>query len=262
MTNMIQVALPSTAITPLAAILPSTSTPSARLRANVARRNSDRTYIVRRALDAETRRDAFALRHASYLASDYIDPRPDGLFSDRYDLLPTSHTMVVYQAEQAVAAVRVCFLSSDSLDAAPAGTTFPEEVGGLLAALPHRAGKPQAAEITRLVRSPAAENNQGLVFMLLRLAGYLALQEDVPLLMSCVRQNHVPFYRRIGCNTASGLRPYPGLKCPMQLLACPRENYDEACSTFPIMDPFAGPADAFDGFMDGRAVSMPLIPGS
>jgi hypothetical protein len=241
---------------------PLTPPPMTRLRANVARRNSDRSYVVRRALDPQTRRDAYALRHASYLASGYIDARRNGLFSDRYDLLPSSHTIAVYQDERAVAAVRVCFLSSGNLDTAPAGTTFPDEVGNLLAALPRRRGKPQAAEITRLVRSPSAENNQGLVFLLLRVAGYLALQEDVPLLMSCVRQNHVPFYRRIGCNTASGLRPYPGLKCAMQLLACPRENYDEACATFPIMDPFAGPADAFDGFMAGSSVVMPLIPGS
>lgn len=236
--------------------------PAVRLRANVASRNSDKTYVIRRALDAETKRDAYALRHASYRASGYIDPYPDGLFSDRFDRLPTAHTSVVYEAGKPVAAVRVCFLSSDNLGAAPAGLTFPEEVGNLLAAVPRRKGRPQAAEITRLVRSPAAENNQGLVFLLLRIAGYIAIREDVPLLMSCVRQNHVPFYKRIGCHTASGLRPYPGLKCPMQLLACPRENYDEACAAFPLMDPLAGPPDSFDGFMAGKSVMMPLFQGT
>lgn len=236
-------------------------TPSIRIRTNIGSRNTDKTYVIRRALDAETRRDAYALRHASYLASGHIDPYPDGLFSDRFDRLPTAHTSVIYEAGKAVAAVRVCFISDDNLNAAPAGVTFPEEVGDLLAALPRRKARPQAAEITRLVRSPAAENNQGLVFLLLRVAGYIAIQEDVPLLMSCVRQNHVPFYKRIGCYTASGLRPYPGLKCPMQLLACPRENYDEACAAFPIMDPLAGPPDSFDGFMAGKSVMMPLIQG-
>jgi hypothetical protein len=242
--------------------LPPTSMQPIRLRANVASRNSDKTYVVRRALDADTKRDAYALRHASYLASNYIDARPNGLFSDRFDHLPSSHTTVIYQDERAVGAVRVCFLSSDNLDAAPAGVTFPDEVARLLKGVPRRKGRPQAAEITRLVRSPAAENNQGLVFLLLRVAGYLAVQEEVPLLMSCVRQNHVPFYRRIGCLTASGPRPYPGLKCPMQLLACPRANYDEACAAFPIMDPFFGPPDSFDGFMAGRSVRMPLIQGA
>lgn len=261
MMNMAQVARVSSLAPPVA--LPpanvALSIPTIRLRANVARRNSDRTYVVRRALDATTRRDAYALRHASYLASDYIDARPDGLFSDRYDRLSSSHTIVVYQDERAVASVRVCFLSSNTLDASPAGVTFPEEVAGLLADLPRRRGRAQAAEITRLVRSPAAENNQGLAFLLLRLAGYLGLQEDVSLVMSCVRQNHVPFYRRIGLIPSSDPRPYPGLKCPMQLLAYPMENYHEARAAFPIMDPYAGPADSFDGFMAGKSVIMPLI---
>jgi hypothetical protein len=232
--------------------------PAARLRTNVTSRNSDRAYTVRRALNIQTRRDAYELRHASYLNSGYIDPRPDRLFSDKFDLLPSSHTVVVHEDEKPVASVRVCFLSSDNIDAAPAGIAHPDEVGELLAGLPKYPPRPQAVEITRLVRSPAAENNQGLVFLLLRLAGYFALQEDVQLLMSCVRQNHVPFYRRLGCDTVSDLRPYPGLKFSTQLLACPRKNYDEARAAFPVLDPMAGPPNSFDGFMSGRPVSMPL----
>jgi hypothetical protein len=232
--------------------------PVAKLRANVASRNSHRIYTARSAVNAQTRRDAYEVRYTSYLNSGYIDLRPDGLFSDEYDLLTSSHTVVVYEDEKPIASVRVCFLSSDNIDAAPAGVAYPEEVSKLLAGIPKRPTKPQAVEITRLVRSPAAENNQGLVFLLLRLAGYFALQEDVQLLMSCVRQNHVPFYRRIGCSTMSDLRPYPGLKFSTQLLACPRRNYDDARASFPIMDPMGGPPDSFDGFMSGRPISMPL----
>ena len=235
--------------------------PAIRLRANLATRNSDKTYVIRRALDAETKRDAYALRYASYSASGYIDPRPEGMFSDKYDRLGTSHTSVVYDAGKAVGAIRLCFFSSHDLEASPAGATFPDEVRRLLAGVPHRKGGHQAAEITRLVRSPAAENNQGLVFLLLRVAGYLILRDDVPVVMMCVRQNHVPFYRRLGCNVVSGPKTYPGLKCMMQLLEYPREAYDEARASFPIMDPHAGPADCFDGFMAGKSVMMPLLHG-
>lgn len=235
--------------------------PPVRLRTNVGSRNTDKSYVIRRALDAQTRRDAYALRHASYSESGYIHPQPGGLFSDKYDRLSTSHTTVVYDMGRAVAAVRLCFFSSHNLEAAPAGATFPDEVGQLLAATPYRKGKPQAAEITRLVRSPAAENNQGLVFLLLRVAGYLILREDIPVVMMCVRQNHVPFYRRLGCNVVSGPKPYPGLKCMMQLLEYPREAYDEARASFPIMDPHAAPADCFDGFLAGKSVVMPLLHG-
>lgn len=239
------------------------STPApvpARLRANVASRNAERSYTVQRALDQNTRRDAYSLRYRSYLNSGYIDHRPDGLFTDDYDLLSSSHTVVVYQDEKPVASVRVCFLSANNIETAPAGSAYPDEVGGLLAGLPKRPGKHQALEITRLVRSPEAENNQGLVFLLLRLAGYFAIQEDVQLLFSCVRQNHVPLYRRMGNSVVGDLRPYPGLKFSTQLLACPRAAYDEARAAFPIMNPMSGSSDSFDGFMSGRAVTVPLCP--
>lgn len=247
--------MPATASVPLPPI------PTFRIKPNIASRNFKKTYIVQRALDPATRRDAFALRHRSYLASNYIEPREDGLFSDGFDSLPSAHTAVVYQDGRAVAAVRVCFLSSDTLNTAPAGVTFPDEVAALLAPLPRYPGKAQACEITRLVRSPAAENNQGLVFLLLRLAGYMGLQENVSLIMSCVRQNHVPFYRRLGLIPAGDLRPYPGLSCPMQLLAYPRENYDNARQRFPIMDPCKAPADDFHDFMAGRPTTMTLMHG-
>jgi hypothetical protein len=232
--------------------------PAPRLHTNVANRNLDRTYIVRRALDTKTRRDAYELRHNSYLNSGYLDPRPDGLFSDSFDLLASSHTAVVYEGERPVASVRVCFLSSDDIAAAPAGLTYPKEVSSLLAGLPRHPGKPQAVEVNRLVRSPAAENDQGLVFLLLRVAGYFALLEEVPLMVCCVRQNHVLFYRRIGCYKVGDLRPYHGVKFSTELLACPRKNYDEARATFPILDPSAGPPDSFAGFMSGHPVRMPL----
>src|SRR5690242_18936726 len=101
--------------------------PAARLHANVAGRSLDRAYVVRRALDAKARRDAYELRHNSYLNSGYLDPRPDGLFSDSFDLLASSHTAVVHESERPVASVRVCFLSSGDIAAAPAGLTYPKE---------------------------------------------------------------------------------------------------------------------------------------
>lgn len=230
----------------------------ARLRANVARENIDNIYTARLAITAKTRRDAYRIRHSSYLNSGYIDPRPDGLFSDEYDLQPTSQTAVVYKNDRPLASVRVSFFSYDTLESAPIGTVYAKEVGELLVGLPSYAGRYQAAEVNRLARSPEAENDQALVFLLLRAAGYLAIQQNVLFLMSCVRQNHVAFYRRIGCYVASEPRPYSGIRTTNQLLVCPRARYDEACAAFPIMDPRAGQPGSFDGFMSGRAVMMPL----
>lgn len=235
----------------------------AKLRANVASWNTNRTYTVCRALSPSARRDAYELRHRCYLNGGYIDARPDGLLSDDYDLLPTSHTVVIYEHGTPIGSVRGSFLSIDDIDAVPAGAAYPDEVRRLLAPLPKYRGKPQAMEINRLVRSPAAENNQGLVFMLLRAAGCLALDADVQLLLSCVRQNHIPFYRRMGNDVASELKAYSGFKLSTQLLACPRVKYDEVRAAFPIMDPMAwsaDPADTLHQFMSGNAVKMTLAP--
>lgn len=234
---------------------------TSRLRSNVAQRNIDRTYTARLASNPEVRRDAYELRHTSYSRSGFIEARPDGLFSDKYDRLPSAHTIVVYDDGRAVGSVRVCLLDIDDIDAAPAGVTFPEEVRELLFGLPRRPGRAQAAEITRLVRSPQAENDQGLVFLLLRAAGYIVLEQDVQLVLSCVRRNHVPFYRRLGNHIASDFRPYPGLNCQMQMLACPRAKYDATRAAFPILDPFAGGEDHSREFLAGAPVEMTLIPG-
>ncbi len=128
------------------------------------------------------------------------------------------------------------------------------------AAPPGRLAGMDVAEITRLVRSPDAANNQGLVFLLYRLAGDLVIKNDIRVILSSVRRNHMPFYRRIGFVDVAGPRAYPGLNCPMHLLSCSRTEYDRVRMAFPLMNPAASPTGTFDGFENGRAVSMPLIP--
>ena len=61
---------------------------------------------ARLALDDETRADAYAIRHASYLSGGYIEPQPGGIFSDADDLRPNSRTVVVYKEGRPVASVR------------------------------------------------------------------------------------------------------------------------------------------------------------
>jgi len=115
-------------------------------------------------------------------------------------------------------------------------------------------------ETTRLVRSPAAENNQGLVFLLYRLAGYLGMVAHIQILLACVRRNHVPFYRRLGYDPVTAPRPYPGLNCPMQLMSCTRQRYDEIRGAFPLIDPYAGGTiETLNGFLSGETVPLSLM---
>lgn len=238
-------------------ITTSTSQP---VKPNLAATSRGKTYRAAIACNESVRQDAFALRYASYLDSGFIEARPEKSFSDLYDELPNSTTIVVYDEERAVASVRVCFVSR-KVQKSPCYQAFPNEVASILAESPVSKKNVEIAEITRLVRSPDSANNQGLVFLLYRLAGHLVLRNDVQVILSSVRRNHIAFYRRIGFVDVAGPRAYPGLTCPMHLLQCSRTEYDRVRRAFPLMDPDATPLETFDGFAAGRQISIPLMVG-
>ena len=213
-------------------------------------------YIARLAIDPPTRHDAFRLRYDSYLDQGHINPDPSGLFEDRYDAFDNSRTIVLYDDLGAVGSVRVCLLGRPGL-VSPASEAFPVELAPLLSRLPPGTS---AAEITRLVRCPAAANEQALVFLLYRLANYVGFVEQVSLLMASVRRNHAVFYRRLGFEVASEPRAYPGLTCRMQLMSCERASYERSFVRFPLIDPFAPGADRLDGLYKGEDVPVSLLP--
>jgi hypothetical protein len=215
-------------------------------------------YTARVARDPQTRRDAYKLRYDSYLAAGYIKPNEFGLFQDTYDSLANCQTLVIYDHGLPAASVRTCTLAPGSGQRSPASDAFPEEVGALLSQQSAIGIGSRGFETTRLVRSPAAENNQGLVFLLYRMAGYLGMIAHSQILLACVRSNHAPFYKRLGYQTVTEPRAYPGLSCPMQLMSCTRRRYDEIRRAFPVIDPYAGDPDALDGFLSGELVPLPL----
>jgi hypothetical protein len=217
-------------------------------------------YSARLALDPQTRHDAFRLRYDSYLSSGYIEPNEARLFQDAYDELPNCQTIVIYDDGVPAASVRTCTLAFGSGQRSPAADTFPEEVRQLLSQQSSIGVGGRGIETTRLVRSPAAENNQGLVFLLYRMAGYVGMTAHTQILFACVRRNHAPFYRRLGYSPVTEPRPYPGLNCPMQLMSCTRERYDEIRTAFPVIDPYAGTTGPLDGFLSGESVSLALVP--
>lgn len=217
-------------------------------------------YTARLALNDATRRDVYSLRYLCYLDGGFIGPNKGKLFSDEFDLQPNTQTVVVYQDDEPVASVRVCFLSQSRATPAPVRDTFPAELDQLLSQCRRSAQGMEAVEITRLVRSPRFANDQGLVFVLYRLAGLLGIQRDVGMILSCVRKNHVAFYRRLRYCEVAGPRSYPGLICPMHLLACTREDYDAVRGRFPLMDPDAFPGDDVSAFLAGQPMTTRIRP--
>jgi ribosomal protein L34E len=213
-------------------------------------------YIARLAVDDSVRDDAFRLRYCSYVAGNHIEPNTSCRFKDIYDDMPNASTIVIYDRGVAVASVRTCTLARGTDLTSPARDAFRIEVDDLL---DRDAGSPfsgRGIEVTRLVRSPEAENNQGLVFLLYRMAGYIALCAHSQVHLACIRENHTPFYRRLGYEAASELRPYPGLSCPMRLMASDRERYDRVRLAVPAMDPLGGRTGDLSAFFEGGPVTL------
>jgi hypothetical protein len=197
------------------------------------------------AVTEQQRRDVFALRHTSYLSGGYIDPRPRGLFSDPYDAQPNCQSIIVYRGERPVASVRVCVLDTEPARTGwqdiPATHVFPDEIGTCMNDVAAEPGRDplapvRAIEINRLVRHPDFATDFSLVFALFHLAGYMILHHETDIVFSCVRKNHVPFYKRLKFTQIAGPRSYPELKFSTNLLACSRENYDAVQRMMPSLD--------------------------
>ncbi|MCI0757144.1 N-acyl amino acid synthase FeeM domain-containing protein [Teichococcus vastitatis] len=237
---------------------PVAATPPIAARLVSSRSARGQVYHARLATTDGVRSDAYRIRYRSYFASGYIQPNSSGFFSDRYDDMPNAKTVVIYDGNQAVASVRVCLLSRDTDDTSPASDTFPDEVAALLNLDASDSFSGRAIEVNRLVRAPEAENNQGLVFLLYRMAGYISLCAHTQIYLACVRTNHAPFYRRLGYDAASAPRPYPGLSCNMQLMASDRVRYDKVRNAVPMMDPLTAATENLEGFFAGEPVTLKL----
>ena len=226
---------------------------------------------ARLALDERTRTDAFSVRHESYLASGYLDPKPNGLYLDEYDDMPNSQTVVIYRQSRPVASIRVSILDTDPAvhgwDDVPALHLFPEELGDLMNRVnagyeaAARAGGPRkharALELNRLVRHPDFKDDSELVFVLFRFATYMVLHHDVDYALSCVRRNHMPFYRRvIRLENVAGPRHYPGLKFATHLVACSREKYASVVRDVPIFNSAKITQGGYDRLFDGETVNV------
>ncbi len=214
---------------------------------------------ARLALDERTKAEAYAIRHDSYLSGGFIDPRPDGQFSDADDLKPNNHCVVVYQSGMAVASVRLCLLDLTpglvGWDEIPASRIFPEDVAALAAnTVPGRPAR--LIEINRLVRHPDYANNYQLVFVLFRFVSYLLMSANADLMLSCVRRNHSPFYKRMHFEYVAGPRRYAGVKFETNLMACTMGGVDLIRAEMPIVGADPRTIDTYAALLAGETVSV------
>jgi hypothetical protein len=220
------------------------------------------SLTARIAADRQTRADAFELRYTSFLAGGFIDPSSSGMFSDSYDDKPNCQSIVIYKEDRPVASVRLCVLDSNPTRLGwadiPACKTFADEITSLLDGV--RAlglGKPpMAVEIGRLVRHPDFASDFELVFVLFRLVSFMVLKLQADMMLSCVRANHVQFYRRLNFQKIAGPRLYPGVKFETNLVVCQARNYEANLQNFPIVDSGALENGCYDGLFAGDTVPV------
>ena len=212
------------------------------------------------------------LRYRGYLSAGLIDSNPSGLFEDEFDNLPNSVSILLFQGGSPIASMRTCFLAQDGTLAASSRKTFGSEIDHYLGTIPARgattddpAAAPQGftgIEWSWLVRSPEAANNQGVVFLLYRLADYLAVQNNSLVAFACMRENAAGFHSRLGFKPVSVPRPYPGVKCRMQLLVRPGPAAASAVRQSPLTSATAAPSQSYAGLLAGELIPISLLQNS
>lgn len=178
---------------------------------------------ARLALTEETLRQAWRIRYNAYRSRNYIDGNSSGFFSDEFDRLESSKTLVVYRRGIPAASARLCLYDPQSnihdFHSTPAFSVFSAEIKSLANELILQNRAVRGMEVMRLVRHPDFERDHEVLFALLMAIGYIILDFDAHLIFSGVRRNHVPFYRRFGFTQITEARPYPKLKFQTALIA-------------------------------------------
>lgn len=168
---------------------------------------------------------------------------------------------MVYSGSEAIGSARASAMDiaddgSFSTAPVPANAAFPDEIRGLVGRIDTAVRLRRAVEITRLVRHPSFAENQGLVFLLLRLVGHVITELDPDVVLSCVRRNHVPFYNRLCFTTVAGPRSYPGLNFTTYLLACSRRDYGVVRRVAPVLDVGASERALYGALLSGGEIAV------
>lgn len=202
----------------------------------------------------------YALRHDSYVAQGFLDPRADGLFSDEWDEKKNVFSIVAFLDGLPAASVRVSILDRSSRSPDEHSTiameSFAEEVDALVHSFQTDGRTASAMEMSRLVRHPDHAQNNDLVFALFRMGFYFLVRFDADMVLSTVRRHHMPFYRRLGFSKIAEPRAYPRLKFHLGLMACFRPSYLAVQQTVPILGNIRKSDSVYGAFMSGERVPV------
>jgi hypothetical protein len=239
----------------------SRESPTALRYLNVIRPREPSRITVQIASTPALMETVYRLRHDSYVAQGFLEPRVSGLFSDTWDELPHCFSMLSFVDGEPAASVRI----SHCQPAAPRGerteTTamelFKPEIENLAESFRAASRPATVMEMSRLTRHPDfSESNSDPMFGIFRANFYCLLKTEADMLISAVRAHHMPFYKRLGFQKITEPRPYPKLKFETALMACFRHSYDAIQNSIPIFQGIDKNDSVYDRLFAGERVGI------
>jgi N-acyl-L-homoserine lactone synthetase len=189
---------------------------------------------IKRAHSPELRDEIYALRYRAYRDEGAIDHIPSERFADKYDEQPNHVTWALSEHERVVGSIRTTWFDpSEPQMRIPELDAYADDVSRFVPA-----GK-RILSGNRFVTEPDRTGRNSLFAMLLLRHYMLVAHQKADYALAAVRQNHLPFYRRLmRLDQISDGRTYPGLTSTMYLTACDfAANIDRVYAATPVLRP-------------------------
>jgi len=188
---------------------------------------------IKRVHSGQLRDEVYCLRYRAYRKEEAIEPNEAEAFEDEYDHQPNHILWALTYEERVIGSIRTTWFNPDEPYKIPEMQAYCDAIS---CAVP---GGARILSGNRLVTDPdLASVSSRLVLILLR--HYMVVARNkADWAIAAARTNHLAFYRRVlHLEKVSEGRTYPGLLCPMHLMACDfHKNIPEVIVKTPLLKP-------------------------
>jgi len=168
----------------------------------------------RLATTIEQRDAIFRMRYNCYLGEGAIDPNETLRYTDQYDKAPNALLLGVFFDGILSGSLRL-HVVTPACSVLPDKGAFPDLIEPMIAA-----GLKMVDSSRFVVDEEASKAHPGLAYLTVRVGWMGAEHFSVDRILTAVRSEHTPFYRRIfGFEVKTEARDYPSLKKPVCLLS-------------------------------------------
>jgi hypothetical protein len=186
---------------------------------------------IKRAHSPCLRDEVFALRYRFYRKEEAVPRNALESFEDEYDYQSNHILWVLTADERVVGSIRTTWSDPAVGEAIPEMRTYGEEIAQLV---------PDGSCVlsgNRLVTEPDLSLVSSQFVLLLLRHHMMVASFRADWAVAAARTNHLAFYRRLlMLEKVSEAKTYPGLLCPMYLMACDfRANIDRVLLQTPLL---------------------------